>query len=203
MSETYDPAALIAATGDSLRGCARQLDIDPAMFYRPWSELQADRYATRLGKHPWEIWPQWWAHVVNRSPSWRDLAAARIAALDGSGRALRLGALLTVAEAAAAIGVKPSRLRQWEAGTNRPTGVAGERYAAFLAELEVVAAEHRARLDGQRPDATVAAGCNEPSTPTSSAPTPSASSPRSARPKLHAVPASLPAPSPAGEAATA
>lgn len=157
MSETYDPARLIAVTGESLRSCARRLNIDPAMFYRPWNELQADRYATRLGKHPWEIWPTWWNG--NRSPLWRELAAARIAALDGTARSLRLGALLTVAEVAKAISVKPSRLQQWERGANRPTGPAGDRYAVFLAELAAVADDHRARLDGQHSDATVQPRC--------------------------------------------
>lgn len=176
MSECYDPLALVAVSGQTLRGCARQLDIDPAMFYRPWSEIQADRYATRLALHPGQVWPEWWDSIelpeLPRSPCWRQLAATRMACLDGSARSIRRAALLTVAEAAAAIDVLPSRLAQWERGATRPTGAAGERYAALLAELAAVAAEHRARLatDGQQPVATMQPRCNGPRTPPSSAP---------------------------------
>jgi hypothetical protein len=58
----FDPAALVAATDlDSLRTVARRLDIDPALLCRPLSANQADRYATRLGLHPGEVWgPAWW-----------------------------------------------------------------------------------------------------------------------------------------------
>jgi hypothetical protein len=58
----YDPAALIEAAGyDSLRSIARQLGIDPALLCRPLSANQADRYATKLGLHPGEVWgAAWW-----------------------------------------------------------------------------------------------------------------------------------------------
>jgi hypothetical protein len=58
----YDPAALIEAAGyDSLRSIARQLGIDPAVLCRPLTANQADRYATKLGLHPGEVWGvAWW-----------------------------------------------------------------------------------------------------------------------------------------------
>lgn len=58
----YDPAALIEAAGyDSLRSIARQLGIDPAVLCRPLTANQADRYATKLGLHPGEVWgTAWW-----------------------------------------------------------------------------------------------------------------------------------------------
>lgn len=60
---TFDPAALIEATaGDSLRSVARRLGIDPALLCRPLSANQADRYATKLGLHPAEVWgAAWWS----------------------------------------------------------------------------------------------------------------------------------------------
>ena len=59
---TFDPAALIEATaGDSLRSVARRLGIDPALLCRPLSANQADRYATKLGLNPAEVWgTAWW-----------------------------------------------------------------------------------------------------------------------------------------------
>lgn len=62
MASTFDPAALIDATaGDSLRSVARRLGIDPALLCRPLSASQADRYATRLGLNPAEVWgAAWW-----------------------------------------------------------------------------------------------------------------------------------------------
>jgi hypothetical protein len=62
IEQKYDPAALIEATdSDSLRTVARRLGIDPALLCRPLSANQADRYATRLGLHPGEVWGvAWW-----------------------------------------------------------------------------------------------------------------------------------------------
>lgn len=62
MSATYDPAALIAhLEPEPLRSIARRLQIDPALLCRPLTTNQADRYATRLGLHPGEIWgAAWW-----------------------------------------------------------------------------------------------------------------------------------------------
>jgi hypothetical protein len=58
----FDPSKLVEATGyDSLRTVARRLGIDPALLCRPLSANQADRYATRLGMHPGEVWGvAWW-----------------------------------------------------------------------------------------------------------------------------------------------
>lgn len=58
----YDPSALIEAAGyDSLRSVARQLGIDAAVLCRPLSANQADRYATKLGLHPGDVWGlAWW-----------------------------------------------------------------------------------------------------------------------------------------------
>lgn len=66
MAERFDPQRLVdwleARQGDaSLRSVARRLQIDPAVLCRPLSAGQADRYATALGAHPGEVWPQWWA----------------------------------------------------------------------------------------------------------------------------------------------
>lgn len=60
MSEPFDPRRLVAFLGLGLRATARRLAIDPAMFYRRWSDRQADRYAVRLGHHPGEVWAEWW-----------------------------------------------------------------------------------------------------------------------------------------------
>jgi transposase-like protein len=141
---TYDPAVLVARMApESLRSVARRLGVDPAMLCRPWSERQADRYATALDLHPGEVWgDQWWHGVtlddlepLRRSEPWQRRSAARLATIDGTGRQLRRAALLTVAEAAQRLGVKPERLRHWEAGRHPPAGDVAEVYGAFLAEL--------------------------------------------------------------------
>jgi hypothetical protein len=58
-----DARLLIEATGeDSLRTVARRLGVDPSLLCRPLSVNQADRYATKLGLHPAEVWGDtWWA----------------------------------------------------------------------------------------------------------------------------------------------
>lgn len=56
---TYSPKALIDHFADEemgLRELARRLQVDPAMLCRPLSSTQADRYATRMGVHPAEVW---------------------------------------------------------------------------------------------------------------------------------------------------
>lgn len=61
MTRTWNPAALIEASGMTLRALARRLDIDPAQLCRPLTDRQADRYATRLGMHPVSVWgTTWW-----------------------------------------------------------------------------------------------------------------------------------------------
>jgi hypothetical protein len=61
MGEQFDPQALVAAMGPlSLRAVARRLQVDPAILCRPLSATQADRYATRLGLHPGEVWGAQW-----------------------------------------------------------------------------------------------------------------------------------------------
>jgi hypothetical protein len=58
----YDPTLLVAAMAPmSLRAVARRLDIDPAVLCRPLTATQADRYATRLGLHPVEVWGADWS----------------------------------------------------------------------------------------------------------------------------------------------
>jgi hypothetical protein len=52
-----DPAPLLDACAPmTLRAVARALEVDPALLCRPFSVNQADRYATRLGFHPAEVW---------------------------------------------------------------------------------------------------------------------------------------------------
>jgi hypothetical protein len=51
----------VAAAGGTLRSVARRLEVDPAMLCRPIPVDRADRYATRLGLHPAEVWgADWW-----------------------------------------------------------------------------------------------------------------------------------------------
>ena len=58
---TFDASILIEYTGDTLRGVARRLAIDPAVLCRPLTVAQADRYANKLGVHPSEIFgAAWW-----------------------------------------------------------------------------------------------------------------------------------------------
>lgn len=47
----------------TLRSVARRLQVDPAVLCRPLTAAQADRYATRLGAHPAEVWAQWFANA--------------------------------------------------------------------------------------------------------------------------------------------
>ena len=49
---TFDPAALIAVTGNSLRTVARRIGVDPANLCRPLSPNQADRYTGACGYRP-------------------------------------------------------------------------------------------------------------------------------------------------------
>lgn len=53
-----DPAPLVEAGGGSVRGVARRLGVDPAVLCRPITVWQADRYASKLGLHPTEVWGQ-------------------------------------------------------------------------------------------------------------------------------------------------
>ena len=150
---TYDPQALLAAVpGQSLRSIARRLGIDPAMFYKPWSERQADRYAIAVGLHPGDVWPHWWTSVdldeirrYPRTPGWSQRVAALLAAADGTARAMRRAALVTRCEAARQIGVSESRLRHWEAGRHRPAADVADRYAEFLATCADLVEAARAR----------------------------------------------------------
>lgn len=57
----YDPAPLIAATGEPLRSVARALGVDAAVLCRPLTDRQADRFAVKLGMHPGMVWgADWW-----------------------------------------------------------------------------------------------------------------------------------------------
>lgn len=60
---------------------------------------------------------------------------ARAALADGSGKELRERANLSLREAANYIGVVPSVLWRWEAGTACPSPASAARYARFLAQL--------------------------------------------------------------------
>lgn len=151
----YDPTLLVAKLApETLRSIARRLEVDPAMLCRPWSERQADRYATLAGLHPGEVWGDLYWHgatlddldAILRSPPWLQRSTARLAGLDGTGRALRRACQLSVSDAARAIGVRPARLRAWEAGTQPPNGDVVDRYAAFLADCARWVTEHAARI---------------------------------------------------------
>ncbi len=63
----FDPAPLVAAVGDAtFTDVADTLRINARTwrgYLRGEGSLTAeaaDRYAVRLGKHPGEIWPEWW-----------------------------------------------------------------------------------------------------------------------------------------------
>lgn len=65
-AERFDPQALVVWMEErqghaTLRSVARRLQIDPAVLCRPLTMTQADRYATKLGAHPGEVWAQWFA----------------------------------------------------------------------------------------------------------------------------------------------
>lgn len=58
---TYPPDRLIAAVDQPLRSVARRLEVDPAVLCRPLTDRQADRFATKLGLHPGQVWgADWW-----------------------------------------------------------------------------------------------------------------------------------------------
>ena len=66
--ERFDPATLVATMAPlSLRAVARRLHVDPAVLCRPLSATQADRYATRLGLHPGEVWGADWYRPERRT----------------------------------------------------------------------------------------------------------------------------------------
>ncbi|MGX6604794.1 helix-turn-helix domain-containing protein [Micromonosporaceae bacterium Da 78-11] len=64
------------------------------------------------------------------------LSAARTHATTGTGRAIRLAAGLSMAEVAGAVGVTEPTIWRWEAGKNRPRGVAAIRWAELLSDLK-------------------------------------------------------------------
>jgi hypothetical protein len=67
-AEQFEPARLVEAMEPlSLRAVARRLQVDPAMLCRPLSAIQADRYATRLGLHPSEVWGVDWLRPGRRT----------------------------------------------------------------------------------------------------------------------------------------
>lgn len=57
---TWDPGPLVEVGGGVTRDVARQLGIAPALLCRPLSDSQADKYATRLGLHPTQVWGMTW-----------------------------------------------------------------------------------------------------------------------------------------------
>lgn len=67
MSEHLDPESLVMAMSPmSKRAVARSLGIDPAVLCRPLTASQADRYATKLGLHPVEVWGVAWSRPQRR-----------------------------------------------------------------------------------------------------------------------------------------
>lgn len=65
-----------------------------------------------------------------------QLTVARRHAKEGTGRAIRVAAGLSMREIADAIGASESRLSRWETDNARPTGEPAVRWAEVLAELE-------------------------------------------------------------------
>lgn len=68
MPERFDPERLVAWCIErqghaTLRSVARRLQVDPAVLCRPLTASQADRYATRLGANPGEVWAEWWGNA--------------------------------------------------------------------------------------------------------------------------------------------
>lgn len=63
------------------------------------------------------------------------LAAVRALAADGSARAIRQQAGLSLSEVAAACGVDQSTVHRWESGKRAPRGDAAIRYGALLEAL--------------------------------------------------------------------
>lgn len=64
-AQRISPAPLVALSDHGLRGMARALGIDPANLCRPITLDQADRWALKLGRLPYEIWgPDWWEAVA-------------------------------------------------------------------------------------------------------------------------------------------
>jgi DNA-binding transcriptional regulator YiaG len=66
----------------------------------------------------------------------RYLIKARAAAKDGSGRALRLNAALSVPDVAHNIDASTAAVWRWERGERRPSGPAAVRWGRLLARLE-------------------------------------------------------------------
>lgn len=63
------------------------------------------------------------------------IAAAHRYASDGTGRAIRQAAGLSLAEVGDAIGVDASTVWRWEDGRTRPRGERGARWAVLLNKL--------------------------------------------------------------------
>jgi transcriptional regulator with XRE-family HTH domain len=66
------------------------------------------------------------------------LARLRADMVSGRARKVREGARLSQAEAAEAVGVRQSRLADWESGRRSPRGDAAMAYAALLERLEEI-----------------------------------------------------------------
>lgn len=67
------------------------------------------------------------------------VSAARAHAVNGTGRAIRKAAGVTMAEVAAVVGVSEPTVWRWEEGRHRPRGAAAARWADVLAELAAAA----------------------------------------------------------------
>ena len=65
----------------------------------------------------------------------RALVEVRQRGRNGSAKAIRIAAGLTIAEVAAAVGVGESTVSRWEGGSRQPRGEAALRWAALLTEL--------------------------------------------------------------------
>lgn len=68
MTEHLDAESLVSAMSPmSKRAVARSLGVDPAVLCRPLTASQADRYATKLGLHPVEVWGTAYSRPRRRS----------------------------------------------------------------------------------------------------------------------------------------
>lgn len=64
----WDPAPLVAATGESARQVARRLKVSGTKLTKPLTDAQADAYSIRLGLHPVLIWPDYHADLDHPHP---------------------------------------------------------------------------------------------------------------------------------------
>lgn len=76
---------------------------------------------------------------MRRETETLQLVRMRHLVAGGMVRELRVGAGLSLAEVARAVGVTPGAVHHWERGIRVPQGPAAARYALLICELETLA----------------------------------------------------------------